>query len=401
MQLKSAASAAVLACVALQSSGARADVLPDDRTDVQGSHYIGGGQDINGTSILVRKKVDDHVSLAYSHVTDVVSGASIDVRTSGASPYREARNQDGLRADILFGKVTYGVGFSHSAEPDYVSNTANFSISESMFGDLTTVSMSYRRTWNDVYKMLCNERAEDDSCVGKIHDPAFGRKTMDERSYGLGLSQVLTRNSIIGLNFEAITDQGWLSNPYRSVLYADPNLGLGYGLTPEVDPSTRTSYAVSLDYKYYLPWRAALDGQYRYYGDTWKIRSNTIQLGYTQPWRHWTFDGSVRYYTQTAASFYSDLFSSADQQNFMSRNRELSDFDSLTIGVGATYQFTMPYAKWIQKSTANFRFDHFIFDYKDFRNALLIDPANGVVAGEEPLYKLQLNVMQLFLSVWY
>jgi hypothetical protein len=31
----------------------------------------------------------------------------------------------------------------------------------------------------------------------------------------------------------------------------------------------------------------------------------------------------------------------------------------------------------------------------------LIDPAHGVLAGEEPLYKVQLNVMQLFLSVYY
>ena len=379
----------------------RADVLPDDRTDVQASHYIGGGQDINGFSVLVRKKAGDHVSLAYSHVTDVVSGASIDVRTSGASPYRETRNQDGLSADLLFGKTTYSIGATHSAEPDYTSNTANFGISESMFGDLTTVTLNYRRTWNDVYKMLCDMRNSDNGCVGKVHDPAFGRKDMDERSYGVGLSQVLTRNSILGLNFEVITDQGWLSNPYRSVLYANSSLGSGYALAPEVDPSTRTSYALGLNYKYYLPWRAALDGQYRYYGDTWGIRSSTLQLGYTQPWRHWIFDGSARFYTQTRADFYSDLFSSADQQNFMSRNRELSDFDSWTLGAGASYQFTMPYATWIQKSTANFRFDHFIFDYKDFRNALLIDPAAGVAAGQEPLYSLQLNVFQLFLSVWY
>ncbi len=68
-----------------------------------------------------------------------------------------------------------------------------------------------------------------------------------------------------------ITDQGWLSNPYRDALYADPGSGLGYGLVQEVDPSTRTSNALGLDYKYFLPWRAALDLQYRYFEDTWQI----------------------------------------------------------------------------------------------------------------------------------
>jgi hypothetical protein len=168
-----------------------------------------------------------------------------------------------------------------------------------------------------------------------------------------------------------------------------------------VDPNTRTSNALGLDYKYFLPWRAALDVQYRYFEDTWHIRAQTAQLGYTQPWRNWTFDGSFRYYTQTHADFYSDLFASADQQNFMSRNRELSSFNSFTIGTGASYQFHIPDAPWISRSTANFRFDHFMFDYKDFRNALLIDPGKGVDAGSEPLYTVGLNVMQLFLSVYY
>ena len=397
------AAAALLGVCALYCVPSRTDVLPEDRADAQVSHYSGGGQDINGVSILVRKKAGDHLSLSYSHLEDIVSGASIDVRTSGASPYRETRTQDGLSADILYGKTTYSLGVTHSHEPDYRSNTANFGISQSMFGDLTTVSMTYRRTWNDVFKMECilHDDALHYPCAAKIHDPTFGKRDMDERSYGVGLTQILTRNSILSANFEVITDQGWLSNPYRSVLYADPASGTGFALAPEVDPNTRTSNALGLDYKYYLPWRAALDLQYRYFEDTWHIRAHTAQIGYTQPWRNWTFDGSVRFYTQTRADFYNDLFASATQQNFMSRNREVSAFNSYTIGAGAAYQFKMPYASWINKSTANFRIDHFIFDYKDFRDALLIDPGTGVVAGSEPLYSVQLNVMQLYLSIWY
>jgi len=397
------APAILLAISALYCAPSRTDVLPEDEVDALGTHYSGGGQDINGISLLVRKKVGDHVSLTYNHLEDIVSGASIDVRTSGASPYREKRNQDGLSGEFLYGKTTYSIGATHSYEPDYRSNTANFGISQSMFGDLTTVSMTYRRTWNDVYKMLCVVHNDDLNypCVEKIHDPAFGEKDMDERSYGVGLTQILTRNSIISANLEVITDQGWLSNPYREIMYANPGGGSGFGLAPEVDPSTRTSNAIGVDYKYYLFWKAALDVQYRFFTDTWGIRAHTAQLGYTQPWHNWTFDGTVRFYTQTHADFYSDLFASATQQNFESRNRELSAFNSYTIGAGAAYEFKMPYATWINKSTANFRFDHLIFDYHDFRDALLIDSAAGVPVGTEPLYSVQINVMQLFLSVYY
>ena len=86
----------------------------------------------------------------------------------------------------------------------------------------------------------------------------------------------------------------------------------------------------------------------------------------------------------------------------MSRNRELSSFNSFTVGAGASYQFHIPHAPWISKSTANFRIDHFLFDYKDFRDALLIDPANGCrPRAPSRCTTVQINVMQLFLSVWY
>ncbi|HTT01349.1 MAG TPA: DUF3570 domain-containing protein [Steroidobacteraceae bacterium] len=382
---------------ALYSAPGRTAVLPEDEVDFAASRYDGGGQVIDGKNWLIRKKIGDKVSVQYNHLTDVVSGASIDVQLS-ASPYIEQRTQDSGSIEYLYGKSTFTAGYTHSYEPDYRSDTASFSISEDMFGDLTTVTMSYRRTWNDVYKMLKESNGD------KIHDPSFGKKDMDQSSYGIGLTQILTRNSILAANFEVITDQGWLSNPYREVAYLDPTAGKGFSLEPETDPNTRTSNAIGLDYKYYLPYRAAIDVQYRYFSDTWGIRAHTVQLGYTHPWHHWIFDGSVRYYTQTQADFYANVFQYANEQNFMSRNRELSNYDSYSIGAGASYEFAIPKARWtqwIQKSTASIRYDHMSIDYKNFTNALLVDPANGVTIENAPLYNVSYNIFQIFFSIFY
>jgi hypothetical protein len=393
------AAAGLTALAALLYAGTSlTDVLPDDQADALVSRYSGGGQTIDGTSVLIRKKFGDHVSLSYNYLTDTVSGASIDVRTSGASPYTETRTQNSLSAEFLFGKTTYSIGATHSYEPDYRSNSENFAVSQSMFGDLTTVTMSYRRTFNDVYRNECVMHDTENVCVEKAHDPSFGEKTMDQRSYGVGLTQVLTRNSLLGMNLEVITDQGWLSNPYRSFVYLDSTEATGYARSPEVDPNTRTSNAISGDYKYYLPWRAALDVQYRYFQDTWGIRAHTAQLGYTQPWRNWTFDGSFRFYTQSHADFYAEYFTRADEFNFMSSNRELSSFNSYSLGAQAAYEFHVPHVPWIQKSTANIRYDHFIFDYKDFR---AIFSSLDVPLSAIPLYSTDINVVQLYLSVWY
>jgi hypothetical protein len=103
---------AALAC-ALCCTLSRAAVLPEDRADFEESHYVGGGQVIDGKSWLIRKKAGDHISFTYNHLTDVVSGASIDVKLY-ASPYIEQRTQDSVSAQYLYGKSTYSVSFSHS-----------------------------------------------------------------------------------------------------------------------------------------------------------------------------------------------------------------------------------------------------------------------------------------------
>ena len=366
-------------------------VLPEDRADVLWHVYNGGDITIEGPSVLVRKKVGDNLSLSANYYEDMISSASIDVKLS-ASPYHEKRTQWSGGADYLHGKSTYSLGAITSKEPDYKANTTYYSVSQDLFGDLTTVGMGYRRGWDQVFRDIKTP-------TGVIeNDPTFHQRA-DHRGYSLSLSQILTRNAILGFNYELLTDQGYLANPYRKIRYLSPGVGEGFTLADQVYPNTRTSHAASLQLKYYLPWRAAISGQYRYYRDTWGILAHTAELDYTRPvGKHWIFDGSLRYYRQGAADFYSDLFPRADYQNFMGRDRELAAFHSYTVGAGASYQFLIPGVSWINKSSANVRVDHLLVDYNDFRNALL---AGAYGAGNEPLYKLNANIFQVFVSIWF
>lgn len=381
---------------------AAAGVLPEDRTDALYHRYEGGGITIQGPSILIQKKITDNFALTANYYEDLISSASIDVKLS-ASPYKETRKQKSAGVEYLHGKSTYSAGYINSVEPDYKANTTYYSVSQDMFGDLTTFTMTYKRGWDQVF--------EDEKVNGRIiNTPGFGGldangnplrnyKDADHRGYSIGLSQILTRNLIGVLNYEVLTDQGYLQSPYREIRYLSPGQGAGYTLAPQIYPNTRTSNAASLQVKYFLPYRAAISGMYRYYQDTWGIRGNTGELGYTHPaWKHWVFDGTVRFYTQTPADFYSDLFPRASFQNFEARDRELAAFNSYTAGIGASYEFGVPRAPWINKSSANIRFDHMLIDYKDFR---AVYRNSGVLAGEEPLYKLNANIFQVFVSIWF
>ena len=269
--------AKALAALCLVGAPAIADVLPDDRADVLYHNYDGGGITIQGPSVLVRKKVGDSLSFSASYYEDLISSASIDVKLS-ASPYHETRKQEGFSVDYLHGKTIYTAGYIHSREPDYSSNTAYYSISQSMFGDLTTVSFGYRRGWDDVFRDIKNV----DGVIQ--NDPTFHRQA-DHRGYTLSVSQILTRNAILDLNFEAITDQGYLQSPYRKIRYFDPTVpGKQFTLADQIYPGTRTSTAASADLKYYLPFRAAVTGQYRFYNDTWGITGHTVEVDLAGLW---------------------------------------------------------------------------------------------------------------------
>jgi Protein of unknown function (DUF3570) len=361
-----------------------ADVLPEDRTDVLYHRYEGGGLTVQGPSVLVRKKFGDSLSASYQYYEDLISSASIDV-LSQASAYKEKRTQHNLNVDYLHGSTLYSVGFINSNEPDYKSNTGFFSISQSMFGDLTTISFGYARGWDK---------------VGEVDKGVFQKYVgdADHRNWSVGLSQVLTRNLLLGLNFETDESDGYLQSPYRGVRFVDPFSSKGYTFGPAVAPSTRTGSAGSAQLKYYLPWHAALEGNYRLYSDTWGILANTVKIGYTQPlFTDWTLEATARYYWQNHANFYNDLYPFQDSQNFTSRDRELAQFHSLTLGLGASWEFHPGWPHWVDKGTLNFNYNRLRISYQDFHDNLI----PSLVPGDEPLYTLDANVMQFFLSFWY
>jgi len=368
---------AILLASAAQS--ALAGVLPDDRADVLYHRYEGGGVLIDGPSLLVRKKVAKNVSVVSNYYVDMVSSASIDVVTT-ASPYTEERTQWSLGVDYLRGNTTMSTSYTSSVESDFDAKTYSFSVSQDMFGDLTTLSLSY---------------AYGDDIVGRSDDPDFARDNT-RQTYAVGLTQILTRNLITSLNFETITDEGFLNNPYRTVRYEDPSNPIGYSYEPELYPRTRTSNALGIRARYHLPYRAAVQAEYRYFIDTWDIESHTAALTYVQPWKDWTFEGKVRAHTQTGAHFFSDLFSRQQATNFRGRDKELSPLSTLTLKLLVTYEFLDDGWSFIDRGAVTFSLDHLMVEYDEFRDLRVNAPV-----GEEPLFSMNSNVIQVFFSFWY
>ena len=375
---------ALLYCVFGASLPLMAAILPEDRGDMLYHRYDGGGVEVDGMSYLVRKSLTENTSVVANYYTDSISSASVDVQTF-ASPYNEQRTQISASADYLHENSLMSLSYTNSDESDYQANTYTFSISHDMFGELTTVSLGY---------------SFGEDTVMRNDDKSF-EEHADRRNYRLGLSQILTKNLLAAVSYEAVTEEGYLKNPYRPAVHtdrSDPNCnptigGVDYCLTNEIYPGTRSSNAVGLRVNYFLPYRAALKGFVRYHEDNWGIESHTYEIGYTQPlFDQWIFDVHYRYYDQTSANFYANSFDML--QKYMGRDKELSTFNSETYGFGVSYEF-MKKGWWIfDKGSFNVNYDFISFEYDDFN-----DIQYGL-QGSKP-YSFDTDVLRLYLSVWY
>lgn len=372
----------IIAASLLAFGVAHAGVLPDDRADALYHFYDGGGVTIDGPSILVRKKAGKSLSFVGNYYVDMISSASIDVITT-ASPYAEERTQWSLGMDYLRGNTTMSVNYTSSEESDFDAETVSFSVSQDMFGDLTTLTLSY---------------ALGDDLVRRSDDDTF-EAPLDRQIYGVGITQILTKNLISSLNIETITEEGFLNNPYRSVRYFDSGSAVGFSFEPELYPNTRTSNAVGLRLRYFLPYRAAVEGEYRFFTDTWDINGHTVSLSYIHPWKDFTFTGKVRYHDQTGAHFYSDLFPRAQATNFRGRDKEISELTSYTFKLQAAYEFLSDDGNdwgFIKRAKVTASLNMLSVDYHDFS-----DLTAQQVIGSEPLYQLDANVFQVFFSFFY
>jgi len=384
VKLKSFSAVFVLALITMTSISTLAAVLPEERIDITYHSYDGGGTEISGPAFLVRKNFAGKVSTWARYYEDAVSGASIDVEAT-ASPFEETRTEYSLGAEYLYDKTIAGISYTSSDSADYISDRLSLSATHDFFGDLTTLSMSFTISDDQVLS------AADDSF----------EEEAETQSYSLAISQILSKNLIVGLTAQTITSEGYLNSPYRSVRFVD-NSPLGYSYEPELYPRTRNSDAIAIRANYYLPYRASIRGEYRYYTDSWGIEANNVRLDYIQPFDHFTLHLNVRSYDQTSADFYSDLFAFSEATNFRARDKELSTFTALSYGIGIEYELPETWTLLGDKTTMTFRWNQVNYDYDNFRDVtVLSEDGLALAAGEEPNYSFTADVIRLSFSFWY
>jgi len=131
----------------------------------------------------------------------------------------------------------------------------------------------------------------------------------------LGITQVISRKTLVQLNYSLGISDGYLTDPYKIVTVVDPVTGepttLGLAnvnadalpYVYEKRPDSRQINSLFFRIVHHLT-RDVINFSYRYFWDDWGITSNTFDLKYRYEIGRGYLQPHVRYYLQDKADFY-------------------------------------------------------------------------------------------------
>jgi len=285
----------------------------------------GGGGGLNiGSSLLDRIVVTSPSVYALvplgrqwsaegSLTVDEISGASPSYYTDSSSftHFHDRRTGGDARLTRYFERAAVSLGAASSKESDYTSNAISASARFATPSQNTTLDFGVGLTHD----------------VNNPHNQVVHDAHKDTNEYEVGLTQALSPLDLVQVTYTRSLENGYLNDPYKSY---------------DNRPDRRAANIVQTRWNHWLGGTALKLG-YRYYGDTFGIRSHTFDVAWAVPTGddgRSTFTPSLRYYTQDAARFYvnpdptSARFPApADQSGFYSLDQRLSAYGAISVGV--------------------------------------------------------------------
>jgi hypothetical protein len=381
MQLKKPISATLASATcgllgALPTAPVAAQEAPKWEVDTSLLYYGEDDSRVTDASLMtsIRRALDEDRSYSLNLTVDALTGAtpngavpanSVQTFTgpSGGGAYDIRAGETPLDPSFLDTRVAlsgtwqqalgesmrWNVGFSASDEYDYFHAGLNARLERDFNRRNTTVFVGAAVGQDDIKPvggapigfspMLGeeseDEEGEDDSVRG------LGEQSKDVMDVLFGVTQVLSRRSLLEVAFSYGKSDGYLSDPYKLLSVVDPVTGTPIaGPEPGINlylyeqrPDTRAKQSV------FTEWRHAFDRDsmavsYRLMDDDWGITSHTVDTRYRWNINEDSYlEPHFRYYKQDAADFYRTvLFNGDELPQFASADHRLADSEAYTIG---------------------------------------------------------------------
>jgi hypothetical protein len=236
----------------------------------------------------------------------------------------DTRYAGDLAADLRLANQTVTPELAYSTEKDYTS---------------VGIALTDAIDFNEKNTTLVLGLSHDFDTVHPVTWP--NNKSKNSTEFLVGVNQLLDPKTVLKLDFTYGFENGYLSDPYRSVVFdSSPTAGT---LFPENRPSTRTEEIafVSLTHFFDLP-NGSAEPSYRLYHDSFGIVSHTLGIEWHQKLgRYVIVTPLLRYSVQSAANFYGTTFP-GDPTNpstipkYYSADYRLSSLSTYTYGLQIT-----------------------------------------------------------------
>lgn len=261
--------------------------------------------------------------VATAHLlVDAITSASASSGADNQVPFTENRYEAGGSYTHELANLRLGAQARYSTESDYVS----------LFGALRgEIDLAQKNTTLGLGVGLGRDKISAASAQGPMAPVLECEPGVTDTECSLttatvfaSASQILSKNSVLGVSYDLARLHGYQSNPYRQALTQT-------GLAPERHPTERLRQAFAVSLRYFVrSTQTALIGAYRYYHDDWDVDAHTPELRIVQQ-IGLNADATLRYrfHTQDGAYFYRDRYPTADitMQPYLSDDVKLDAFD--------------------------------------------------------------------------
>ncbi|CAG7856123.1 hypothetical protein MCAMS1_00498 [biofilm metagenome] len=294
-----------------------------------GATIVGASPYLQGTTqILLDKKLNPvQFAFPFDPTSGLIRNKQLTHTLATASP--ETRKQGDFKLTHEWDDAAVGIGGGISVEDDYESRFGNINGRWDFNQKLTTLSLDLSYTNSDTRAILDHDvvpyldtsHYEINGQLVTLKDSSDANiisGTRQDWASHFGISQVLNKNTVVSADVGYNRSTGYLANPYKavSVVFIEP-ANEDEGLPPSIiqgqlralleqRPEVRNQWNLGGRYVQFInSLDAALHLDYRFSADDWGIQAHTFEADWVQPLSDgWTITPRVRYYSQSAADFY-------------------------------------------------------------------------------------------------
>ena len=317
------------------ASPCRADLLIGDSTVSTMVRYFTDSDNVSVHSytadcvVPLRDAASLSLHLNNEHViipavsAPVGSAEAIDAITTASRPISGNAYQDYIKVrNELQGELSRpgaAVTYYLSSESDYLAQQLGARVDRDVTKEQTNLSLGTSYSWDAIEPL-----ADDDTNTAPDH-----KRTVHVNAVA---TQALTPATLLRVGVEYNVVNGLQHNPYRNV-YA------GGTIVPEEHPSHRERRDVFVRLNQFLPNRSTVKLSYRLYNDDWGILSHEIDTRLSQYITHGASARyEYRYYTQNAATFYRDEYTTTNGVNgYRTGDYRMADLSSHLFGVALNF----------------------------------------------------------------